>query len=119
MDMGAVVYQFKEQMKRLKVKGKEKGYLRVSFWETYSQAYRSDRALKRWRRRIPTVEGVIDSITHVMGEDHRLLKMMVQELKKNSDGVVEREKVCKMAPEVFFGMVVKKQAVKTLLELLW
>ena len=48
--------------------------------------------------------------------DHRLLKMMVEELKKNGGGVVEREKVFKMARDVF-GKVVKKQAMKTLLEL--
>lgn len=114
--MGGVVFKLEEQMKRMKVRGKEKGYLRASFWEAYSEAYRSERAMKRWGRRIPTMEAVVDSISDVVGGDHRLLKMMVEELKKNGGGVVEREKVFKMARDVF-GKVVKKQAMKTLLEL--
>ena len=116
MDVGGVVFKLEEQMKRMKVRGKEKGYLRASFWEAYSEAYRSERAMKRWGRRIPTMEAVVDSISDVVGGDHRLLKMMVEELKKNGGGVVEREKVFKMARDVF-GKVVKKQAMKTLLEL--
>ncbi|RDX62857.1 Set5, partial [Mucuna pruriens] len=116
MDVGGVVYKLEEQMKRLKVRGKEKGYLRASFWGAYSEAYRSEKAMKRWGRRIPAVEVVIDSIIDVVGGDHRLLKMMVEELKKNSAGLVEREKVFKMARQVF-GKVVKKQAISTLLEL--
>ncbi|TKY58895.1 putative protein lysine methyltransferase SET5 [Spatholobus suberectus] len=116
MDVGGVVFKLEEQMKRWKVRGKEKGYLRASFWAAYSEAYRSERAMKRWGRRIPAVEAVVDSITDVVGGDHRLLKMLMEELKKNGGGVVEREKVFKMAREVF-GKVAKKQAMKTLLEL--
>ncbi|BAT74491.1 hypothetical protein LR48_Vigan01g118400 [Vigna angularis] len=116
MDVGGVVFKLEEQMKRLKVRGKEKGYLRASFWEAYSQAYRTERAMKRWGRKIPTAEAVVDSITDVVGGDHRLLKFVMEEFKKNSGGVVERDKVFKMAKQVF-GKVVKKQAMKTLLQL--
>ncbi|KAL2344521.1 hypothetical protein Fmac_005806 [Flemingia macrophylla] len=117
MDVGGVVYKLEEQMKRWKVRGKEKGYLRASFWEAYCETYRSERAMKRWGRRIPTVEAVVDSITDVVGGDHRLLKMMMEEMKKSGNsGAVEREKVFKMTRDVF-GKVVKKQATRTLLEL--
>ncbi|QCD82535.1 uncharacterized protein LOC114176992 [Vigna unguiculata] len=116
MDVGGVVFKLEEQMKRLKVRGKEKGYLRASFWDAYSEAYRSERAMKRWGRRIPSAEAVVDSISDVVGGDHRLLKLLMEEFKKNSGGVVERDKVFKMAKEVF-GKVVKKQAMKTLLQL--
>ncbi|KAK7362371.1 hypothetical protein VNO77_04482 [Canavalia gladiata] len=116
MDVGSVVYKLEEQMKRWKVRGKEKGYLRASFWSAYSEAYRSEKAMKRWGRRIPTVEAVIDSITDVVGGDHRLLKLLMEELKKKSGGIVEMEKIFKLGKEVF-GKVVKKQAARTLLEL--
>nr|KYP54770.1 putative protein lysine methyltransferase SET5 [Cajanus cajan] len=116
MDVGGVVYKLEEQMKRWKVRGKEKGYLRASFWEAYCEAYRSERAMKRWGRRIPSVEAVVDSISDVVGGDHRLLKMLMEEMKKSSGAGLEREKLFKMARDVF-GKVVKKQAMKTLLEL--
>ncbi|XP_027348276.1 uncharacterized protein LOC113859787 [Abrus precatorius] len=116
MDVGGVVFKLEEQMKRWKVRGKEKAYLRASFWSAYSEAYGSERVMKRWGRRIPTLDAVVDSISDVVGGDHRLLKLLMEELKKNSGGHVEMEKIFKLGREVF-GKVVKKQAMKTLLEL--
>ncbi|KAJ1405819.1 Tetratricopeptide-like helical domain superfamily [Sesbania bispinosa] len=116
MDVGGLVYKLEEQMKRWKVRGKEKAYLRASFWSAYSEAYRSERSMKRWGRRIPVLDAVVDSITDVVGGDHRLLKILMEELKKNGGGHVEMEKAFKLAREVY-GKVVKKQAMRTLLEL--
>ncbi|KAK7317970.1 hypothetical protein RJT34_02641 [Clitoria ternatea] len=119
MDVGGVVYKLEEQMKKWKVRGKEKAYLRASFWCAYSEVHRSEKSMKRWGRRIPTLDIVVDSINDVVGGDHRLLKVLVEDfnLKKNSGGgLVEMEKVFKLGREVF-GKVVKKQAMKTLLEL--
>lgn len=121
MDVGGVVYKLEEQMKRMKVRGKEKAYLRASFWSAYSEAYRSERSMKRWGRRIPALGVVVDSVTDVVGGDHRVLKILMEELKKNGgggsgSGHVEMEKVFKLAREVY-GKVVKKQAMRILLEL--
>ncbi|XP_057747975.1 methyltransferase FGSG_00040 [Arachis stenosperma] len=118
MDVGGVVYKLEEHMKRLKVRGKEKAYLRASFWSAYCEAYRSDRSMKRWGRRIPAMDAVVDSVVDVVGGDHRLLKIRVEELKKNGgggSGLVGMEKALKLARDVY-GKVVKKQAMKTLVE---
>ncbi|XP_028785080.1 uncharacterized protein LOC114740989 [Neltuma alba] len=117
MDVGSAVYKLEEEMKRWKVRGKEKAYLRASFWSAYSEVYRSDRLMKRWGRRIPAMEAVVYSIIDVIGGDERLLKIQMEELKKNGGGgLVEMEKALKLAREVY-GKVVKKQAMRTLLEL--
>ena len=120
MDVGGLVYKLEEQMKRWKVRGKEKGYLRASFWSLYSEAYGSERCIKRWGRRIPALDAVVDSITDVVGGDHRVLKILMEELKRKGSGSgggnLEMVKVFKLAREVY-GKVVKKQAMRTLLEL--
>lgn len=119
-DVGGLVYKLEEMMKRWKIRGKEKGYLRASFWSVYSEAYGSERCMKRWGRRIPALDAVADSITDVVGGDLRVLKILMEELKRkgggNSSGLVEMEKVFTLAREVY-GKVVKKQAMRTLLEL--
>ncbi|XP_057421829.1 methyltransferase FGSG_00040 [Lotus japonicus] len=116
LDVGGVVYKLEDQMKRWKVRGKEKGFLRASFWSAYSEAYRSERSMKRWGRRIPALDAVVDSVTDVVGGDHRLLRILVEEMKKNGGGHVEMEKVFKLAKDVY-GKVVKKQAMRKILEL--
>ncbi|OIV94231.1 hypothetical protein TanjilG_08529 [Lupinus angustifolius] len=116
MECGGVVYKLEEHMKRWNVRGKGKAYLRASFWSAYSEAYSSDRCMKRWGRRIPAFDALIDSIIDVVGGDHRLLKILMEELKKNGGGFVEMEKALKLAREVY-GKVVKKKAMRTLLEL--
>ncbi|KAI4314138.1 hypothetical protein L6164_027074 [Bauhinia variegata] len=116
MDVGGAVYKLEEEMKRWKVRGKERGYLRASLWCAYSETYRSDRSMKRWGRRIPAPDEVVDSIINVVGGDERLLKILMEQLKKNGAGLMEMEKAMKLAREVY-GKVVKKQAMRTLLEL--
>ncbi|KAK4263479.1 hypothetical protein QN277_028878 [Acacia crassicarpa] len=118
MDVGSAVYKLEEEMKRWKVRGKEKAYLRASFWSAYSEVYRTERFMKRWGRRIPAMEAVVYSVIDVIGGDERLLKIQLEEMKKNGGGggLVEMEKALKLAREVY-GKVVKKQAMRTLLEL--
>lgn len=118
VDAGNAVYRLEESMRRCAVRGKEKGYLRTSFWDAYSQVYGSDRLKKRWGRRIPVMEAVVDSVVEVVGSEERVLKIVVEGLKKSEGGigVVELERVMKLG-RGFYGKVVKKQAMRTLLEL--
>ncbi|XWS69684.1 hypothetical protein CRYUN_Cryun04dG0200100 [Craigia yunnanensis] len=105
-------------MRRWAVRGKEKGYLRASFWTAYSKVYGSDRSMKRWGRRIPVIEVVVDSVVEVVGSDERVLKVVVEGFKKSGGGggVVEFDIAMKLG-RGFYGKVVKKQAMMTLLEL--
>ncbi|XVF03305.1 hypothetical protein REPUB_Repub04eG0249800 [Reevesia pubescens] len=115
VDVGGAVYRLEEGMRSWAVRGKEKGYLRASFWTAYSEVYGSDRSMKRWGRRIPVMEAIADSVVEAVGSDERVLKVVVKGLKK-SGGVVEFERAMKLG-RGFYGKVVKKQAMRTLLEL--
>ncbi|XP_050374071.1 methyltransferase FGSG_00040 [Argentina anserina] len=114
LDSGAVVFKLEEGMRKWKVKEKEKGYLRASFWT----AYGSEKLMRSWGRRIPTMESVVDSIVEAVGSDERVLKMVVEKLKKGNGGssVVEVERALKLGRGVY-GKVMKKQAMKSLLGL--
>ncbi|XWS34125.1 hypothetical protein CRYUN_Cryun21dG0013200 [Craigia yunnanensis] len=116
VDVGGAVYRLEEGMRRWAIRGKEKGYLRASFWAAYSEVYGSDRLMKRWGRRIPATEVVVDSVVEVVGSDERVLKVVVEGLKRSGGGVVEFERAMKLG-RGFYGKVVKKQAMRTLLEL--
>ncbi|TYH91033.1 hypothetical protein ES332_A13G089800v1 [Gossypium tomentosum] len=115
VDVGGAVFRLEEGMKRWAVRGKGKGYLRASFWAAYAEVYGSDRSMKRWGRRIPPMEAVVDSVVEVMGSDERLLKVVVEGLKK-SGGVVEFERAMKLG-RGFYSKVIRKQALRTLLEI--
>ena len=58
----------------------------------------------------------MDSVVEVVGSDERVLKVVVEGLKKSGGGVVEFERAMKLG-RGFYGKVVKKQAMRTLLEL--
>lgn len=115
MDVGCAVHRLEEGMRRWVVRGKEKGYLRASFWSAYSEAYGSEKSMKRWGRRIPAGEAVVDSVLEVVGSDERLVKVLVEGLKK-SDGAMDMEKALKLGRGVY-GKVIKKQALRSLLHL--
>ena len=118
MEAGGVVYRLEEGMRRWMVRGKEKGYLRASFWAAFYEASSSDKSVKRWGRRLPPVDTVIDSIAEVVGSHERVLKILLERLKKSGGGsAVEAEKILKLGRGLY-GKVVKKQAMKTLLDLL-
>lgn len=118
LDMGSVVYKLEENMSRCMVKGKEKGYLRASFWTAFCEVYQCDKLLRRWGRRIPTMDVIFDSIFKAVGSDQRVLKVFIERTRKsNNGGLLETEEtVVKMARGVY-GMVMKKQALRALLEL--
>ncbi|KAL1198355.1 Histone-lysine N-methyltransferase ASHR1 [Cardamine amara subsp. amara] len=120
VDAGNAVYMVEEGMKRWKVKGKDKGLLRASYWRVYDDIYNSDRLMKRWGRKIPTMEVVVDSVSDVIGSDERLMKMAVEGMmKKNGScsNIVEMEKIMKLGKGVYGKVVSKKKAMKTLLGL--
>ncbi|KAG8366370.1 hypothetical protein BUALT_Bualt17G0072700 [Buddleja alternifolia] len=116
VDMGSVVYRLEESMKRLMVRGKEKGYLRASFWEAYSKVFWSEKLMRKWGRKIPTAEGMVDSVVDVVGSDERIVKVYLEGLKRSGiNGVVEMEKGMKFGRGIY-GKVMKKQAMRTLLQ---
>lgn len=115
IDVGGAVYRLEEGMRRWVVRGKEKGYLRASFWAAFCEVYRSEKTVKRWGRRIPPMDSVVDSIAESMGSDERLLKIMFEKSKYHGNGVVALERVLKLGRGVY-GKIVKKQALRSLLE---
>ncbi|XP_010499000.1 PREDICTED: uncharacterized protein LOC104776604 [Camelina sativa] len=120
VDAGNAVYMIEEGMKRWKVKGKDKGLLRASYWGVYDEVYNSERLMKRWGRKIPTMEVVMDSVSDVIGSDERLMKLAVEGMmKKNlgSSNIVEMEKILKLGKGVYSKVVSKKKALKTLIGL--
>lgn len=115
MDVGGAVYRLEEGMRRWVVRGMEKGYLRASFWSAYSETYGSEKSMKRWGRRIPTMDAVVDSVLEVVGSDERLVKVLVEGSKK-TNGSADMERGLKLGRGVY-GKAVKKQALRALLEL--
>lgn len=119
LDMGGVVYRLEEGMKRWMVRGKGKGYLRASFWAAYGEAYQSEKVMRRWGRKIPAMETVVDSVVDAVGSDHRVVKVFLESLKRNGPigyGMVEMEKAMKFGRGIY-GKTMKKQALRTLLQL--
>ncbi|CAK9316724.1 unnamed protein product [Citrullus colocynthis] len=117
-EMGAAIYKLEEGMRRWMVRGKEKGYLRASFWGAYFEVFSSEKAMKKWGRRIQGMEMVVDSVVDAVGSDERVVKMLVERFKRNSTngGVLEMERVLKLGRGVY-GKVMKKQALRNLIEL--
>ncbi|XP_030513607.2 methyltransferase FGSG_00040 isoform X2 [Rhodamnia argentea] len=123
MDVGGVVYRLEEGMRRWNARGREKGYLRASFWAAYSETYASEKSVKKWGRRIPAAEAVVDSVAEATGSDERVLKVLVEQLSSRSGGglggggvIGEMEKALKLGRGIY-GKVVKKQALRGLIEL--
>lgn len=121
VDAGNAVYMVEEGMKRWKVKGKDKGLLRASYWGVYEEVYNSERLMRRWGRKVPSMEVVVDSVCDVVGSDERLLKLVVEGMKKKNGGcgsnIAEMERVLKLGKGVYGKVVSKKKAMKTLLGL--
>ena len=106
------------------MRGKEKGYLRASFWGVYGKTFGCEKEMRRWGRRIPAVEAVVDSMVEAVGSDERVLRVLKDGLKRHGGGggggggvgMVEREREMKLGRGVY-GKGMKKQAMRTLLEL--
>ncbi|XP_022996186.1 uncharacterized protein LOC111491461 [Cucurbita maxima] len=118
IETGAAIYKLEEGMRRWMVRGKEKGYLRASFWESYFEVFSSEKAMKKWGRRIQGMEMVVESVVDAVGSDERVVKTMVERFKRNGNGggALEMERVLKLGRGVY-GKVMKKQALRSLLEL--
>ncbi|XP_057494189.1 methyltransferase FGSG_00040-like [Actinidia eriantha] len=121
LEVGGMVFRLEEGMRRWTVRGKEKGYLRASFWGVYGKTFGCEKEMGRWGRRIPAVEAVVDSIVEAVGSDERVLRVLKDGLKSiggggGGVGMVEREREMKLGRGVY-GKGMKKQAMRTLLEL--
>ncbi|KAI6686410.1 hypothetical protein NL676_032323 [Syzygium grande] len=116
MDAGGVVYRLEEGMRRWNVRGEREGV-------SEGLAYASEKSARRWGRRIPAAEAVVDSVTEATGSDERVLKVLVEQLGRSGSGgglgggaTLEMEKALKLGRGIY-GKVVKKQALRALIEL--
>lgn len=117
IDVGSAIFRLEEGMRRWMVRGKGKGYMRASFWAAYSEAYGSEKSMRRWGRRIPAVDIVVDSVAEAVGCDERVLKVFMQTFKGNGLSVVDMEKSLKLGRGVHGKVVKKQQALRSLLDL--
>ncbi|CAI9297067.1 unnamed protein product [Lactuca saligna] len=116
VDVGNMVYKLEESMRRWMVRGRMKGYLRASFWKVYYELFVSEKLMVKWGRRVPAMEVVVESVVEAVGGDERVLRVVVEGMKRNggSGGVVEMEKAMKLGRGVY-GKVMKKQAMRSLI----
>ncbi|KAK1290055.1 hypothetical protein QJS10_CPB18g01428 [Acorus calamus] len=119
-DAGKAVVRLEEGLKRWATKGRERGWLRASFWEVFLECYKSEKPMRKWGRRIPAEAVVAESVAEAVGGDERVLKAAVEAVKKNGGGGgvggFEMEGMLKMGRGVY-GKVMKKQAMRSLLGL--
>ncbi|KAK1267335.1 hypothetical protein QJS04_geneDACA000561 [Acorus gramineus] len=115
-DAGKAVVRLEEGLKRWGTKARERGWLRASFWEAFSECYKSEKTMRKLGRRIPAEAVVAESVAEAVGGDERVLKAAVEAVKKNGGGGgvggFEMERVLKMGRGVY-GKVMKKQAMRS------
>ncbi|KAJ8629275.1 hypothetical protein MRB53_022598 [Persea americana] len=116
LDMGGVVVKLEQVMRRWMLKEKEKGFMRASYWPAFSQIFKSERLMSKWGRRIPAAETVAESVAEAIGGDDKVVKVAVAEGLKRGGGVAEMERAMRLG-RGFYGKVMKKQAMRALLEL--
>ncbi|CAN1794272.1 Methyltransferase FGSG_00040 [Linum perenne] len=119
-DIGGTIFQLEEAMRRWAVRGKEKGYLRASFWGVYEGGYVDKAVMRRWGRRIPAAEVVVESVAEAVGSDERLLKVLMEELKRKKGGAggdLEMERAVMKIGKGIYGKVVKMKALRELIGL--
>ncbi|KAL9226189.1 hypothetical protein vseg_002030 [Gypsophila vaccaria] len=120
VDAGCTVFRLEECMRKSAIRGKDKGYLRASFWKAFSEAYESEKMVRRWGRKIPALEPVVESLVEAVGSDERVVKVLVRKMKKcggsGSRGFGEMERALKLGRGVY-GKIMRKQALKILLEI--
>ncbi|CAN4124477.1 unnamed protein product [Withania somnifera] len=118
LDNGGVVYRLEESMRRWMVRGKGKGYMRLSFWQVYSEVYESERLLRKWGSKIPVMDNVLDSVVDAVGSDERIVTLLMRGLKRKNghkvNGISEMEKAMKLGSGLY-GKIMKKQTLKTIL----
>ncbi|CAN4124478.1 unnamed protein product [Withania somnifera] len=107
-----------ESMRRWMVRGKGKGYMRLSFWQVYSEVYESERLLRKWGSKIPVMDNVLDSVVDAVGSDERIVTLLMRGLKRKNghkvNGISEMEKAMKLGSGLY-GKIMKKQTLKTIL----
>jgi hypothetical protein len=54
----------KQEIREIEM-GLERGMDMGGFWSAYSEAYGSDKSMKRWGRRIPAADAAMDSVLEV------------------------------------------------------
>ncbi|XP_065859464.1 methyltransferase FGSG_00040-like [Euphorbia lathyris] len=114
IDIGSAVNSVEKGMKRMR--GIEKGYLRASFWDTYSKVYGSEKVVKEWGRQIPAAAVVVDSVGEVIGSDERVVEVLMEGLKMSENGGGKMMKRVIRYARRIYGKVVKKHlAIKRLL----
>ncbi|KAG0489043.1 hypothetical protein HPP92_007854 [Vanilla planifolia] len=120
-DAGKGVVARVENMVRMsRMKEKEKGFVRASFWMHYAIAYGSEMRVRNSKGRIPAEILVAENIHGAVGGDERLLKTVMRSCKKRRDFVnaaeaMEMETIMKLARGVY-GKVMKNQAMKAFVE---
>ena len=116
LDMGGVVVKLEQVMRRWMLKEKEKEFMRASYWPAFPQIFKSERLMSKWGRRIPAAEAVAESVAESIGGDDKVVKVAVAEGLKRGGGVAEMERAMRLG-RGFYGKVMKKQAMRALLEL--
>ncbi|XP_072973701.1 methyltransferase FGSG_00040 [Typha angustifolia] len=117
-DVGGVVVELEQGMRRWVVKEKQKGFLRASFWAAYDCVFASERLMRKRGWKIPAEAAVAESIVEAVGGDERVLKAVVGRLKKGGGGCnggLEMERAMKLGRGTY-GKVMKRQAIKVLFE---
>jgi SET domain len=115
-DAGGLIVKLEEAMRRSPVKEREKGYIRAFFWDAYNVFFGSERLVRKWGRKIPELIQVAQSIFETVGADERILKLVMSRLKNGGKGDLnEMERVMRLARGTY-GKIMKKQAVKALIE---
>ncbi|KAL1569917.1 methyltransferase [Salvia divinorum] len=119
VDVGSLVYRLEEGMRRWMVRGRGKGYLRASFWEAYGKVLGSEKVMRKWGRKIPAAEAVVESVVQAAGSHERIVRVLLEGLRRGAggvNGVVEMEKVIKLGRGLY-GKMMKKQAIGALLQI--
>uniref|UniRef100_A0A7N0UJR8 SET domain-containing protein n=1 Tax=Kalanchoe fedtschenkoi TaxID=63787 RepID=A0A7N0UJR8_KALFE len=78
LETGNVVFKLEESMTKWSLRGKEKGFCRASFWSAYAGTYGCERMMRKWGRRIPPKEVVVESVADAVGSGERILVVAVK-----------------------------------------
>ncbi|KAL6008297.1 hypothetical protein ACLOJK_033803 [Asimina triloba] len=112
---GEIVVGLEQSMKRWMVKGKERGFLRASFWSAFSATFKCQREMRRWGRRIPPPATAAECAVEAVGGDERVVSLVVDAWKKGGVSMDMEDLVMKLGRGIY-GKVIRKKAMRALLE---
>lgn len=121
LETGNLVYKLEESMKKLNLRGKEKGFFRASYWNAYVGTYGCEKMMKKFGKRIPLKDVILESVIDAVGSDERILKMALEAMQGSvtliygGAAMVEMERTFKLLKGIY-GKTMKKQAMKSLLD---